>query len=176
MSGCRRSYIFRRAAEKLYHRFAAVISAAKPRVMFFAPVGQKVFVGEGRCGCRRSYIFRRAAEKLYRRFAAVISAAKPRVMFFAPVGQKVKVCPPCGHIFIGGMCSDNASLTVTVVTLPHQNVPRPAAHLNILSPKGDKIFHTREARISPRRRRDFTRRCASHRRISLLCCRKAAQQ
>ena len=39
--------------------------------------------------------------------------------------------------------------------LPLQNVPRPAAHLNI-SPKGE-IFHTRKARISPRRRRDFTR-------------------
>ena len=45
--GCRRSYIFRRAAEKLYRRFAAVISAAKPRVMFFAPVGQKVNVCRG---------------------------------------------------------------------------------------------------------------------------------
>ena len=44
---------------------------------------------------------------------------------------------------------------IAAVALPLQNVPRPAAHLNI-SPKGE-IFHTRKARISPRRRRDFTR-------------------
>ena len=42
----------------------------------------------------------------------------------------------------------------------YQNVPPRAAHLNILS-QSDKIFHTREARISPRRRRDFTRRLAA---------------
>ena len=44
---------------------------------------------------------------------------------------------------------------IAAVALPLQDVPRPAAHLNI-SPKGE-IFHTRKARISPRRRRDFTR-------------------
>ena len=44
------------------------------------------------------------------------------------------------------------------VAPPHKNVPPRAALLNILSPKGDEIFHTRKARISPPRSGDFTRR------------------
>ena len=44
------------------------------------------------------------------------------------------------------------------VASPHKNVPPRAALLNILSPKGDEIFHMRKARISPPRSGDFTRR------------------
>ena len=54
------------------------------------------------------------------------------------------------------------------VAIPLQNVPRPAAHLNN-TPKGE-IFHTRKARISPRRRRDFTRQRSC--RISLRLARE----
>ena len=67
----------------------------------------------------------------------------------------------------GRSSAAGGSLSITSVRPIYQNVPPRTAHLNILSPKGDKIFHTREARISPRRRRDFTRRRVPRCRISL---------
>ncbi len=58
---------------------------------------------------------------------------------------------------------------VEAFTPRHQNVCAQRTHLNILS-QSDKIFYTRGARISPRRRRDFTRRLAAvfHRRSPSL--------
>ena len=173
MSGCA-AVIFFGVPPKSYIAASRWLCPPFRQVMFFA-LRAKSICGGGAArlppqlyfsACRRSYIT--ASRRLYPR--------QSRGLCFLPFGQKMNVCRGSRHIFIGGMHSINASLTVTAAALHHQNVPARRAHLNILSPKGDKIFHTREARISPRRRRDFTRRCASRRRISLLRCCQAAQQ
>ena len=118
---------------------------------------------------------------------AVISAALPRVIsrcarlcppfgrviFFALWAKSKGVPRPAAHFYRGlsTVATESESQLPlhrgakkrSKLPLCHsstKNVTARRSHLNIL-PQSGKIFHTREARISPRQRRDFTRRQAA---------------
>ena len=111
---------------------------------------------------KRSFAFALVYIKCFRTYSVYLSLRHGVFILYTPCHlppqREARQLPPHATDLVHRGAKKRSKLPLCHPST--KNVTARRSHLNIL-PQSGKIFHTREAHISPRRRRDFTRRQAA---------------